>query len=112
GVQRIIVHADIYEALRDRLVARTEKLVAGNPHDRETFIGPMISEGEARRLANWIEEAVAKGARLLCGGRRDGAMLQATLLENVDRSATVYREEAFGPVAILSRFTDFAAALD
>jgi acyl-CoA reductase-like NAD-dependent aldehyde dehydrogenase len=111
GVQRIIVHAEIYEALRDRLVARTEKLVAGNPHDRDTFIGPMISESEARRLDNWIREAVAKGARLLCGGNRHGAMLQATLLENVDRSTALYREEAFGPVAILSQFTDFAAAL-
>lgn len=58
GVQRIIVHADIYEDVRDRLVARAETLVAGNPHDRNTFIGPMISEGEARRLDNWIAEAV------------------------------------------------------
>jgi acyl-CoA reductase-like NAD-dependent aldehyde dehydrogenase len=112
GVQRIIVHADIYDDLRRRLVARTKKLAAGNPHDRDTFIGPMISEGEARRLDNWIREAVEKGARLLCGGKREGAMLEATLLEDVDRSATVYREEAFGPVAILSKFTDFGAAID
>src|SRR4051812_14846852 len=112
GVQRIIIHGDVYSELRDRLVARTKKLVAGDPHDRDTFIGPMISEGEARRLDNWIRGAVEKGARLLCGGKRDGAMLEATLLENVDRSATVYREEAFGPVAILSKFTDFAAAMD
>jgi acyl-CoA reductase-like NAD-dependent aldehyde dehydrogenase len=112
GVQRIIVHADIYDDVRERLVARASTLVAGNPHDRETFIGPMISEGEARRLDGWIQEAVAAGATLLCGGRREGAMLEATLLEGVDRSGTVYREEAFGPVAILSRFTDFDAALD
>src|SRR4051812_49128219 len=112
GVQRIIIHADIFPELRDRLVDRAGKLVAGDPHDRDTFIGPMISEGEARRLDNWIQEAVEKGAGLLCGGKRDGAMLEATLLENVDRSATVYREEAFGPVAILSKFTDFAAAMD
>jgi acyl-CoA reductase-like NAD-dependent aldehyde dehydrogenase len=112
GVQRIIVHESLYEELRDRLVARTRKLVAGNPHDRETFIGPMISEGEARRLDGWIQEAVAGGATLLCGGGREGAMLEASLLEGVDRSATLYREEAFGPVAILSRFSDFGAALD
>ena len=112
GVQRIIIHADIYDALRDRLVARASKLVAGNPHDRDTFIGPMISEGEARRLDNWIQEAVQDGATLLCGGRCEGAMLEASLLEDVDRTATLYREEAFGPVAILSRFTSFDAALD
>jgi acyl-CoA reductase-like NAD-dependent aldehyde dehydrogenase len=112
GVQRIVAHADIYDELRDRLVAKTKALVAGNPHDRETFIGPMISEGEARRLDNWIGQAVEAGATLLCGGKREGAMLQATLLENVDRSAAVYTEEAFGPVAILSRFTRFDAALE
>src|SRR4051812_16903503 len=112
GVQRIIVHADIYDDLRDRLVERAGKLFAGDPHDRDTFIGPMISEGEARRLDTWIREAVERGARLLCGGRRDGAMLEATLLEQVDRTTALYREEAFGPVAILSKFTDFEAAMD
>jgi acyl-CoA reductase-like NAD-dependent aldehyde dehydrogenase len=111
GVQRIIVHADIYSELRDRLVDRAGKLVAGDPKDRDTFIGPMISEGEARRLDKWISEAVEGGAKLLCGGKREGAMLQATLLEKVDRSATLYREEAFGPVAILSSFTRFDDAL-
>ncbi len=112
GVQRIIVHADIYDELRDRLIARADKLVAGDPKDRNTFIGPMISESEARRLDNWVQEAVQGGATLLCGGKREGAMLEATLLENVDRSSSVYREEAFGPVAILSSFTSFEAALD
>ena len=112
GVQRIIVHADIYDEVRDRLSDRAGKLVAGDPKDRNTFIGPMISESEARRLDNWIQEAVKGGARLLCGGKREGAMLEATLLENVDRSATVVREEAFGPVAILSRFSRFEVALD
>jgi acyl-CoA reductase-like NAD-dependent aldehyde dehydrogenase len=111
GVQRIIIHADIYDELRDRLVERAGKLIAGNPQDRNTFIGPMISEGEARRLDNWIREAAEAGGKLLCGGQREGAMLQATLLENVDRSTNLYREEAFGPVAIISRFTDFNAAL-
>src|SRR5690349_2500669 len=96
GVQRIIIHEQVYDELRRRLVARTRKLVAGNPHDRDTFIGPMISDGEARRLDNWIREAVEKGANLLCGGKRDGAMLEATLLDEVDRSTALYREEAFG----------------
>src|SRR5919112_5967680 len=85
GVQRIIVHADIYDALRDRLCERTSKLVAGDPKERDTFIGPMISEREAERLDNWIQEAVEGGATLLCGGRMERAMLEATLLEGVDR---------------------------
>ncbi len=112
GVQRIIVHADIYDALRRKLVAKTKSLVAGDPHDRRTFIGPMIDVKEAQRVEEWIGEAVEGGAKLLCGGGREGAMMEATLLEEVERSATLYREEAFGPVAILSRFEDFGAALD
>lgn len=112
GVQRIILHADIYDRFRDLLVAKTGTLVTGDPKDRATSIGPMISEGEAKRLDGWIQEAIASGARLLCGGKREGAMLQATLLENVGRSCAIYREEAFGPAAILSQFTDFDAALD
>jgi len=111
GVQRIIIHADIYDKFRDMLVQKTKTLVAGDPKDRKTFIGPMISEKEAARLGGWIDEAVAGGAKLLVGGQRDGAMLEATLLEDVDRGAKAYREEAFGPLAILSKFTDWDAAL-
>ncbi|WP_312608346.1 aldehyde dehydrogenase family protein [Agrobacterium pusense] len=112
SVQRILIHDSVYDQFRDMLVARTKTLVAGDPKRRETFIGPMISESEARRLDGWISEAVADGATLLCGGGREGAMLEATLLENVDRTATVNTEEAFGPVAILSRFDDFDVALE
>jgi acyl-CoA reductase-like NAD-dependent aldehyde dehydrogenase len=110
--QRIIIHADIYDRFRDMLVERTKKLVAGDPKDRNVFIGPMISEGEARRLDNWIQDAVKAGATLLCGGKREGAMLEATVLEDVPRDTDAYREEAFGPVILLSKFTDFGAALD
>lgn len=111
GVQRIVIHEAVYDAFKAMLVKKTKSLVAGDPHDRKTFIGPMIDVKEAQRLAGWIEEAVEGGATLLCGGQRDGAMLEATLLEGVDRSATLYREEAFGPVAILSRFERFEDAL-
>jgi acyl-CoA reductase-like NAD-dependent aldehyde dehydrogenase len=112
GVQRILVHADVYDEFRDMLVAKTRTLVAGDPKDRDVFIGPMISEGEAKRLDTWIQEAVAKGATLLCGGKRDGAMLEATLLEGVDRKTKLNIEEAFGPVAFFIKFTDFNEALD
>lgn len=112
GVQRIIIHEDVYSKFRDMLVARTRKLVAGDPKDRGTFIGPMISEGEAKRLDSWVQEALKGGANLLCGGKRDKAMLEATLLDNVDKNAKVMNEEAFGPVAILQKFSDWGEALD
>ena len=111
GVQRIIIHADVYDTFKARLVARSGTLIAGDPKDKTTFVGPMIHEKEATRLDNWVQEAVASGATLLCGGKRDGAMLEATLLENVGRDQKIVTEEAFGPVAVLSKFTDFNAAM-
>jgi len=111
GVQRIIAHESIYGALRERLVSATKQLVAGDPKDEQTFIGPMIAEREAERLESWIAEAVAAGGKILCGGERDGAMLQATLLEDVPKNQTLCTAEAFGPVAVLTRFTDFDSAL-
>ncbi|MBI1367375.1 MAG: aldehyde dehydrogenase family protein [Planctomycetes bacterium] len=111
GVQRVLIHASIYEAVRDRFVAAAKQLKMGDPRKEETFIGPMISEEEAMRLHNWIESAKRRGAKLLCGGGRAGAMLEATLLENVPEDEDVSCKEAFGPVALLSKFDDFDAAL-
>jgi acyl-CoA reductase-like NAD-dependent aldehyde dehydrogenase len=112
SVQRILVHESVYDAFRDKLVAATRKLKMGDPKDEGVFIGPMISEKEATRLHGWVKEAVKRGATMLCGGNLDGTMLEATLLEDVPKDTSVCTEEAFGPVAVLSKFTDFDAALD
>ena len=111
GVQRILVHADIYDEFRKRFVAATRKLVAGDPKDEKTFIGPMIDEKEAKRLDDWIQEAVKAGAKLLCGGKREGAMLEASVLEQVGPDQKVNCMEAFGPVVTLQPYTDFDQAL-
>ena len=112
GVQRIIIHEDVYGALKDILVAKVSKLISGDPKDEDTFIGPMITEKEATRLHSWVEEAADMGGNVLCGGARDGAMLEATLLENVPANAQINTEEAFGPVAVLSKFSTWQQALD
>lgn len=112
GVQRIIIHENVYQSFRDKLVTATKALVMGDPKDESTFIGPMISAKEAERLENWIKSAVVHGAKLLCGGKRQGAMLEATLLEHVPSGEKICAQEAFGPVAVLSSFTDFEQALD
>jgi len=111
SVQRIMVHESLYDDARARLSQAVAELVHGDPSDENTFIGPMISEKEAVRLHNWVVEAKEGGATVLCGGERDGAMLQATLLENVRTDMNVCTQEAFGPVAILSKFTDFDQVL-
>jgi len=112
GVQRILIHDSIYNELKERLVAATNKLKSGDPKLEDTFVGPMIDVKEAMRLEKWISEAVDAGGTVLCGGRREEAMLEATLLEGVPPEQAVCTQEAFGPVAVLSRFTEFDEALD
>lgn len=112
GVQRIFVHEKIHQPFTDRLVERTKALKMGDPKKEDTFIGPLISEKEAIRLESWIGKAVAGGATLLCGGNRNGALLEATLLANAAKTADICAKEAFGPVAVISRFSDFNAAID
>jgi acyl-CoA reductase-like NAD-dependent aldehyde dehydrogenase len=111
GVQRILLHASIYEEFKARLVEATRALVMGDPKEEQTFIGPMISDKEAGRLQSWIAEAKEGGATVLCGGGREGRMLEATLMEGVPRGARLYREEAFGPVALFEKYQTFEEAI-
>jgi acyl-CoA reductase-like NAD-dependent aldehyde dehydrogenase len=112
GVQRILIHQSIYDDVKNHLTKATQALIAGDPKEEKTFIGPMISISEAERLESWIRAAVGAGASVLCGGKRNGAMLDATLLENVPSNQMVCTHEAFGPVAVLSSFDEFDQALE
>ena len=111
SVQRIYVHASLHDKLRRKLKAAVAKLPMGDPRDEDTFIGPMIDEGAAKRVEAWIEEARKGGAKLLAGGKRKGNLLPAALLEHVPRNCTLYREEAFGPVAFIEPFEHFDDAI-
>lgn len=111
SVQRIIAHEKVYGGLKRKLAAAARKLKMGDPKSEDTFLGPLIEEKEARRIETWIGAAVRHGAKVVCGGRREGAMVEPTLLENVSPRDLLYREEAFGPVAILMKFRDFDEAL-
>ncbi|HZI11924.1 MAG TPA: aldehyde dehydrogenase family protein, partial [Myxococcus sp.] len=111
SVQRVLAHEALYGELRERLVARARALRSGNPRDEATTLGPMIDEPAARRLEGWIQRAVARGARVLAGGGRRGALLEATVLEGVPTDEPLCAEEAFGPVVLLQPFTAFEDAL-
>ncbi|MFI4874224.1 MAG: aldehyde dehydrogenase family protein, partial [Blastopirellula sp. JB062] len=111
SVQRILAHRDIYDALKKGLLDAVAQLKSGDPKDKETFIGPMISIGEAERVESWIASAVDAGASLLIGGQRDGAMVEASLLENVPTDQPLSCDEVFGPVAVLAPFDNFDEAL-
>lgn len=110
SVQRIFIHQSIYEPLKSKLVAAASKLKSGDPLNEETFLGPLISEDDARRVESWIGEAASRGAKILCGGKRNGSFVEATLLEGVADDQPISCREAFGPVAILEPFSDFGAA--
>jgi len=111
SVQRILIHASIYDELKARLVHDARSLRVGNPRNEQTFVGPIISEKEAARIEDWIGQAVAAGATILCGGGRKGKLVEPTLLEAVPKDALLNCSEAFGPVATLQPFATFDEAI-
>jgi acyl-CoA reductase-like NAD-dependent aldehyde dehydrogenase len=111
-VQRAVVHERIYDAFLERLVARTRALGVGDPARDDTVIGPVIDDGAAGRIAEWIDEAVASGAQRVHGGARQGRIIPPTILVDVPADAKVWREEVFGPVLVASRYRDFDGAID
>ncbi|WP_159015259.1 aldehyde dehydrogenase family protein [Cognatiluteimonas profundi] len=111
SVQRILAHADIHAQLCDKLRAAIAALRMGDPRDEDVFIGPMIDVDAATRVQDWIDAAIAAGATLLAGGKRDGAFVAPSLLANVPRDCDLYRKEAFGPVACIESFVDFDDAI-
>ncbi len=112
AVQRVFVHDSIFDELSAEIVRRVASLRVGDPMDPETDVGPMIDESEAERIDAWVQEAVARGGRVLTGGRRlGGAVYAPTVLTDVPSDAKVCAREVFAPVVTLARFTDFEEAL-
>ncbi|PKL96315.1 MAG: aldehyde dehydrogenase [Gammaproteobacteria bacterium HGW-Gammaproteobacteria-8] len=112
SVQRVQIHRDIYAEVRQKLVEKVAALKGGDPYDHDTFIGPLISVDDAKRVVEWIAEAVDKGATLLVGGERDGAIVRPAVLEGVARDCRIYDNELFGPAMVIEPFDDFDSALD
>ncbi|WP_329455362.1 aldehyde dehydrogenase family protein [Streptomyces sp. NBC_01497] len=110
SVQRVIADAAVYDRLAEKVVAAVEAQVTGDPSDDATDVGPLISEEAAQRVERWTEEAVRGGARLLTGGKRDGATFAPTVLADVPDDATLACEEVFGPVLTLRRVEGEEAA--
>ncbi|MCX6825944.1 MAG: aldehyde dehydrogenase family protein, partial [candidate division Zixibacteria bacterium] len=106
GVQRLLIHKSIYDEFKTRFVNLTKKYKIGDKMKAETNMGPMITESEARRVELWVMEAVKKGAILLTGGGRKGALYEPTVLENVPKDVKVHCEEVFGPTVNLYRIDD------
>jgi acyl-CoA reductase-like NAD-dependent aldehyde dehydrogenase len=99
SARRIIVERPIADRFVDRLVAKTEGLKAGDPKEQDTIIGPLITERALDTVKGRIDDAVAKGARVLAGGEAVGPVYRATLVTDVPEDSELARVETFGPVA-------------
>lgn len=112
STQRIYVERAIYDGFLERFANAAAAKNTGDPMDPATSVGPMIDEHAAKRVSSWIDEAVTAGARLVCGGRRTGALLEPTVLTDVRASMKVQCEEIFGPVAVVLPFDHLDAAIE
>ncbi|WP_027681844.1 aldehyde dehydrogenase family protein [Rhizobium leguminosarum] len=112
GAQRVLVQAELYELFRDAFVAATKKLKAGDPLLESTDVGPMISQQVAERTEGAVNDAIAVGAKLLCGHRREGSLYHPTVLEGTPTTCRLWHEEVFAPVVMLAPFETLDEAIE
>ncbi|MFJ6436501.1 aldehyde dehydrogenase family protein [Streptomyces sp. NPDC091416] len=110
SVQRVIADAAVYDRLVPKIVAAVEAQVTGDPSDAATDVGPLVDENAAKRVESWVDEAVEAGARLLAGGKRDGATYAPTVLAELPDGVTLSHEEVFGPVLSVQKVDGEAEA--
>ena len=106
SVQNVMVHESVYDAFLERMVAEVKTLRVGDPLDPATDVGTLIDEAAAKRVEQWVAEAIAQGARALTGGKRRAAQYEPTVLVDVQRSMRVVCDEVFGPVVTVQRYRD------
>ncbi len=111
-VQRIYVHESIYDEYKRKLVDATSRVKCGDPNEPDTMLGPLIDDAAASRVKQWIDESVANGASLLVGGKKNGKVVEPTILENVRATDRVFCKEIFGPVVTLHKFSTIEEAVD
>ena len=111
STQRLFVHRRVLEPFIEKFIAATSRLKVGDPRDPDTAIGPMISESEAARAEQWVNDAVAAGAKIVAGGQRRGAVLPPTILVNAKRDMKILCEEIFAPVVSIIPFDSLDNAI-
>jgi acyl-CoA reductase-like NAD-dependent aldehyde dehydrogenase len=111
SVQRMFVHADVWDAFMERFLAGVAGLKVGDPLDPATDVGPMVDEHQASRTQRWVDEAVAMGGQVLAGGQANGTFFPPTVLTEVPVSAQVCSNEAFAPLVVAFPFTDLSDAI-
>jgi glyceraldehyde-3-phosphate dehydrogenase (NADP+) len=111
SVQRIFVERSVCDEFTGKLAAAAQKLRVGDPMDESTDVGPMIRLSDAERAEAWIAEAVAQGAKVLCGGKRNGTLLAPTVMTGTTETQRVNCQEIFAPVVTVEAYDDFGEAI-
>src|SRR5579884_3495027 len=111
SVQRILVEHSVYGKFTDLLLANVARLRTGDPMDPATDVGPLIRQSDAVRAYDWVQEAVRGGARLLCGGQRQGSILEPTVLTGTKPDMKVNCQEIFGPAVTVEPYDSFEQAV-
>jgi acyl-CoA reductase-like NAD-dependent aldehyde dehydrogenase len=111
SVQRVYIHASIYDGFLDALAEAVRGLKVGDPMDPDTDVGTVIDTAAADRIEQWLQEAVAEGARLVTGGKRDGLLFEPTVVADAAPTAKVCVQEAFAPLVVAFPFDDFGQAV-
>jgi len=111
SVQRVFVDKGVFQTFLWKLVETTGSLVAGDPSNEATEVGPLVRLAEAERIEAWIKEAVDAGARLIAGGERKGSVVTPAILTGTKPGMKIRDEEVFGPVVIVEPYVDFEQAL-
>ncbi|WP_064200099.1 aldehyde dehydrogenase family protein [Brevibacillus brevis] len=110
AVQRIYVHESVMKAFSDLYISHVLQLKVGNPEDPETDVGPMISEKEASRTEEWVQEAISQGARSLLPVKREGALFYPAVLVDTRPEMKVVCREVFAPVVTIIPYSDLEDA--
>jgi len=111
AAERILVHESVKDQFVEALIERTKALRVGDPLDEETDMGPLCTDEVLARTTEHVEDAVAKGARILYGGAHEGRFHEPTILDGVTSDMSIAKEETFGPVAPIMSFSDLDEAL-
>lgn len=112
SLQRLFVHEKVYDEFVPKFINCVNALKVGNPLDESTGFGPMINLKEAERVEEWIKEAVKGGAKILTGGKRNGTMVDATVLSDTNPGMKANCGEVFGPIVTVTKFSSFSDAVN
>ncbi len=112
SIQRVYVHRSLYDSFVDQLVVKAKQLKIGDPLAEDTDISALINRDAALRLKGWVENAIARGAKVRTGGEFEGSIMQPTVLTDVPLDVELNCEEAFGQVVVIQAFDSFKEAVD